>query len=48
LPKHQSIENAETLGFQLISALAAQLDGTIDLQHEPSPVFTLRLPKHQT
>ncbi|MFP4068445.1 MAG: PAS domain S-box protein [Spirochaetaceae bacterium] len=42
LPEDVSLENADTLGLQLLSALVGQLRGTIDLQREPHPVFTIR------
>ncbi len=37
-------DNPDTLGLRLVSALAGQLDGTFELQKEPHPVFTFRLP----
>ena len=43
-PKAVALDNPETLGLQLISALVEQLQGTIELQREPHPVFTIRFP----
>jgi PAS domain S-box-containing protein len=41
-PKDVGLENADTLGLQLITALVGQLGGRIDLQREPQPAFTIR------
>lgn len=41
-PKDLDLENAGTLGLQLITALVGQLGGSVDLQREPHPVFTIR------
>ena len=41
-PKDVSLEQADTLGLQLITALVDQLGGSIDLEREPHPVFTIR------
>jgi two-component sensor histidine kinase len=38
-------EKADTLGLRLISALAGQLQGTIELERRPAPVFHIRFPK---
>ena len=43
-PEEIDIDSAQTLGLRLISALTAQLEGTIDLQRTPRPVFTVRFP----
>ncbi|MDZ7795323.1 MAG: PAS domain S-box protein [Spirochaetia bacterium] len=43
-PEDIEIESTDTLGLQLINSLVAQLDGTIDLQKKPNPVFTIRFP----
>lgn len=43
-PKDVELDHPGTLGLQLIRALVDQLDGTIDLQREPHPVFTIRFP----
>ena len=43
-PEEVDFDSPQTLGLRLISALTAQLDGTIDLQRAPHPVFTIRFP----
>jgi two-component sensor histidine kinase len=43
-PKQINLENAETLGLRLISGLVDQLQGTLELQREPHPVFTITFP----
>ncbi|MDZ7793232.1 MAG: PAS domain S-box protein [Spirochaetia bacterium] len=43
-PEDIDIESTDTLGLRLINALVAQLDGTIELQKSPKPVFTIRFP----
>ena len=43
-PKEIDIENTDTLGLRLISALVGQIDGTLELQKRPYPVFTIRFP----
>jgi two-component sensor histidine kinase len=43
-PKDIDLDNPHTLGLRLITALVEQLQGTIDLQREPHPVFTIRFP----
>ena len=43
-PEEIDFDNPETLGLRLISALAGQLDGRIELQREPNPMFTIRFP----
>ncbi|MFP4443887.1 MAG: PAS domain S-box protein [Spirochaetia bacterium] len=43
-PEDVDIENPQTLGFRLISALTEQLGGSIDLKRRPYPVFTIRFP----
>ncbi len=43
-PETVTLDNPETLGLRLISALVEQLEGTIDLQRNPRPVFTVRFP----
>jgi two-component sensor histidine kinase len=42
VPAHVDLDNADTLGLQLISALVEQLEGTDELQKEPHPIFTIR------
>jgi len=44
-PEEIDIENPGTLGLQLIKSLVDQLNGSIDLQKEPHPVYTIRFPK---
>lgn len=44
LPEELNIEAPETLGFQLINVLIRQLNGSLDVQRSPSPVFTIRIP----
>lgn len=41
-PQDTDIENPRGLGLQLVAALVAQLQGTIELQREPQPLFTIR------
>ena len=43
-PADIDIEQPETLGLQLITVLVDQLQGTLELQREPNPVFTIRFP----
>lgn len=43
-PEDIDLDNAETLGLRLISALVSQLNGTIELQRKPHPVFTIKFP----
>ncbi len=43
-PEGVTLENPATLGLRLLSALATQLDGAMELHREPHPVFTLRFP----
>ncbi|MDZ7793231.1 MAG: PAS domain S-box protein [Spirochaetia bacterium] len=43
-PEEIELENPETMGLQLVSTLVAQLNGTIELQKTPNPVFTIRFP----
>lgn len=43
-PEGIDLDNPETLGLRLVSALTAQLEGTIELQREPHPIFTIRFP----
>jgi PAS domain S-box-containing protein len=44
-PKGVALDNPETLGLRLITALVQQLRGTIELRRDPYPVFTIRFPK---
>jgi two-component sensor histidine kinase len=43
-PEDIDLENPQTLGLQLVSALVSQLDGTIEVRRRPSPVFSIRIP----
>ncbi len=43
-PDNVELQNPDSLGLQLISALVAQLDGTVQLERRPSPSFTIRFP----
>ena len=43
-PECIDLDHPETLGLRLITALADQLGGTIDLRRTPEPVFTVRFP----
>jgi two-component sensor histidine kinase len=43
-PEDIGLENPETMGLQLVSTLVDQIDGTIELQKKPNPVFTIRFP----
>mgnify|MGYP006275347541 FL=1 len=44
LPETVDVEKPHGLGLQLISALVSQLDGTLKVEREPHPVFTIRFP----
>jgi PAS domain S-box-containing protein len=43
-PEDKGLDNPGTLGLQLISTLVDQLDGHIELQKSPHPVFTISFP----
>ncbi len=43
-PNDIDFNTPKTLGLRLTTALVEQLDGTIELQREPHPVFTIRFP----
>jgi two-component sensor histidine kinase len=43
-PDDIDLDNPQTLGMRLISALVDQLNGKLELQREPHPVFTIRFP----
>ncbi len=43
-PENVDMENPETLGLRLISALVEQLDGTLHLVRKPRPVYTIQFP----
>ena len=38
------IESTDTIGLRLINALVAQIEGTIEMQKKPNPIFTIRFP----
>jgi hypothetical protein len=44
-PGRIDMTNPEMLGLRLISALVEQIEGTIELQRGPHPVFTTRFRK---
>jgi PAS domain S-box-containing protein len=48
LPENVDVENPQTLGLQLIQALVSQLQGRLEVQRTPSPVFTIRFPISRT
>jgi two-component sensor histidine kinase len=43
-PEEIDLENPETLGLRLISALTEQINGTVELTKRPYPQFTIRFP----
>lgn len=43
-PKDINLDNPDTLGLRLITNLVAQIDGTLELQKQPNPVFTIKFP----
>jgi PAS domain S-box-containing protein len=43
-PDDIDFEKADSLGLSLIHGLVSQLDGTVELRKNPSPVFTIRFP----
>jgi two-component sensor histidine kinase len=43
-PDGVTIENPQSLGLRLVNALVAQIGGTLALEREPSPTFTVRFP----
>jgi len=43
-PDEVSLEDPDSLGLQLITSLVDQLNGTIELQKNPHPIFTVRFP----
>lgn len=43
-PREIDPEHSGTLGLRLVSALAGQLEGSLELQREPHPTFTFRFP----
>ncbi len=45
-PEDISFDETGTLGMRLIKGLLTQIDGSIELQRTPKPVFTVRFPAH--
>jgi two-component sensor histidine kinase len=43
-PEHIDLDNPASLGLRLITALVAQIEGTIELERSPYPVFTITFP----
>jgi len=43
-PEDVDVESTDTLGLRLINALVAQIDGNIEMQKKPNPIFTIRFP----
>jgi len=43
-PEDVDIERSNTFGLRLINALVNQLDGTVELQRKPNPIFTIQFP----
>ena len=43
-PKEVDIKNPKTLGLQLLCTLVSQLNGAIELQKQPTPLFTIHIP----
>ena len=43
-PEGVNLANPDSLGLQLINTLIEQLNGTVELQKTPFPLFTLRVP----
>jgi two-component sensor histidine kinase len=46
-PRDVSLERPESLGLRLITSLAAQLEGRVELTRRPYPVFTITFPVDQ-
>ena len=44
IPGHVDLGNDATLGMKLISALAEQINSTVDMVRQPHPVFTIHVP----
>jgi two-component sensor histidine kinase len=42
-PSSIDLHNSNSLGLQLVSALVAHMGGTVELQREPTPVFTITI-----
>ncbi|MFW6274603.1 MAG: sensor histidine kinase [Spirochaetota bacterium] len=44
-PEDISVSQSDSLGLSLITSLTEELDGEVELQRYPAPVFTIRFPK---
>ena len=44
VPEIISLENSSTLGLKLVSTMIKQVNGSIEMQRAPHPVFTLTVP----
>ncbi len=44
MPENIDLNRSNSLGLRLTSLLVEQIDGTLDLQKNPSPTFTIRFP----
>jgi PAS domain S-box-containing protein len=44
-PPSVDIDAPQTLGLQLLTALVSQLHASLDVQREPHPLFTIRIPE---
>lgn len=47
-PETTSLDNPDTLGLRLVTALVGQLKGTLELSRTPSAKFTIRFPMPET
>lgn len=43
-PEDVNLDNPATLGLRLVSSLVGQLEGRLEVQRTPQPVFTVRFP----
>ncbi|MGC9311778.1 MAG: PAS domain S-box protein [Sediminispirochaetaceae bacterium] len=43
-PREIDLDHPDTMGLRLVAALIDQIDGSIQLQKEPAPVFSIRFP----
>jgi PAS domain S-box-containing protein len=46
-PEEVDLQQPKSIGLRLITALAQQLHGSLELQRRPSPCFTLRFPMEE-
>jgi two-component sensor histidine kinase/ABC-type uncharacterized transport system substrate-binding protein len=44
-PEEVELDNPQTLGLRLISAITKQIEGSIELSRRPSPVYTITFPR---